>query len=523
MTTQDKIQGVTSCTAELINGAGGACTEDVVKSQKWTWAVPLEIVYMTPLASWNPWDLDVCLGSSDSKDCRHTLEGPAGDRTGGLTEDTAYKGTARDTWYVTPEEFYSGEYEEVDPADTSGGVVGVLDKNGVVRRTRAAGHWVHWPRIKGFKTNLRQRYPVMPIHEHGTTSWKEVKALQDIMIDAGGSSALRASLDRIREERIGVSLKLMYTTGGASNVGPHEHAMHVTGEQVKQMDEDGFLELTTSMDNGHTHSVKLARETIEMTTGVLTHRYQLLKCDQGQLCGDEGGYRQHYDAMHAAVMSEGPWAYYTDVETQYEVDVDGKAAVWQDMSGNDRNSVRITLNGNTPKDKPFEPRPFKQHPAPYKQDTAPETASVVCNDEQGLLFPNGSIPSGKFTIIARAKYIKAEGMRQGRILRGSKSTKKTPEWYLGWAGYLGVGSYHGTQIHNNGQRIHDDTRYNFHTVAGRSTTVSPLFIDGVARQQTPIDRFAVVDDPNVALVIGALDDCERKCTPVHLPLNMYAT
>lgn len=29
-------------------------------------------------------------------------------------------------------------------------------------------------------------------------------------------------------------------------------------------------------------------------------------------------------------MSEGPWAYYTDVETQYEVDVDGKAAVWQD-------------------------------------------------------------------------------------------------------------------------------------------------------------------------------------------------
>ena len=357
------------------------------------------------------------------------------------------------------------------------------------------------PRIKGFKTNLRQRYPIMPIHEHGTTSWKEVKALQDIMIDAGGSSALRASLDRIREERIGVSLKLMYTTGGASNVGPHEHALHVTGEQVKQMDEDGFIEMTSSMDNGHTHSVKLARETIEMSTGVLTHRYKLLKCDQGQLCGDEDGYRQHYDAMHAAVMSEGPWAYYTDVESQYEVEDEGKAAVWRDMSGNERDSVRITLNGNTA----TRARPFKQHPAPYKQDTAPETASVVCNDEQGLLFPNGSIPSGKFTIMARAKYIKAEGMRQGRILRGSKSTTKTPEWYLGWAGYLGVASYSGTQIHNNGARIHDDTRYNFHTVVGRSTTTNPLWLDGVARKQQNIGSFPTVDDPNIALVIGALD------------------
>jgi len=39
----------------------------------------------------------------------------------------------------------------------------------------------------------------------------------------------------------------------------------------------------------HTHSVKIARETIEMTTGVMTHRYKLLKCDQGKMCGDEKG------------------------------------------------------------------------------------------------------------------------------------------------------------------------------------------------------------------------------------------
>jgi len=59
--------------------------------------------------------------------------------------------------FVTPESFYSGGNEETDPADTSGGVMGVVDPTGVLRETRAAGHWVHFPAIKGFKHSIRQR------------------------------------------------------------------------------------------------------------------------------------------------------------------------------------------------------------------------------------------------------------------------------------------------------------------------------------------------------------------------------
>jgi len=71
---------------------------------------------------------------------------------------------------------------------------------------------------------------------------------------------------------------------------------------------------------------------------------------------------------------------------------------------------------------------------------------------------------------------------------------------------VGVGVFAGTQIHNNGARIHDESRYSFHTIAGRTTRIKPLWLDGVARKQQAISSFAAPDDPNVALVIGALDE-----------------
>jgi len=48
----------------------------------------------------------------------------------------------------------------VDEADTSGGVTGVLDSEGNVQQVRASGHWIMFPKIKGFPQEIRQRYPV---------------------------------------------------------------------------------------------------------------------------------------------------------------------------------------------------------------------------------------------------------------------------------------------------------------------------------------------------------------------------
>lgn len=344
----------------------------------------------------------------------------------------------------------------------------------------------------------------MPIHEHGKTSWKEVKALQDVMIDAGGSASLRASLDRIREERVGVTIKLLYTSGGSSNVGPHEHTMHISGEDVKKMDEEGFVTATTSLDNGHTHTVKVGRETVEMRAGIQTHQYKLLQCDDGMLCGDKDGYDASHDTFHSTVLDLSPWAFYTDADATYTIFDGGEDAVWQDSSGNGRDSASISKMVNS-REEPFLHKP---HPAPYKTDVRPDTSSVVCQRQQGLIFPNGSIPSDGFTIFARAKFVKPQTsgvvLTQDKVVRGSQ---KSPYWTMGWDKYLGVAKYDDKTYYESKHRITDDRRYSYHTVAGRSTGVSPLWVDGKALSgDRDFGEMPNHPDRQFALVVGALDN-----------------
>ena len=497
MTTQDKIQGVTSCTAEVVNGAGGECTEAVTKSQKWTWAVPLEIIYTSPLANWNPYNLTYCPYAKADKRCKHTIQGPTGDRDGKLTKEKAFKGTARDTLFITPEEFYSGADEETDPADTSGGVMGVLDQNDVLRKVRGAGHWVHWPAIKGFKKPVRQRYPIMPIHEHGKTSWKEVKALQDIVIDAGGSARLRAGLNKVREERIGVALKLMYTAGTKNNVGAHDHTMHISGKQLAEMDEGKSVKATSSYDNSHSHDVWVTRQIMEFNEGMPLYRYKMTKCDTDLSCGDKDGWATAVSALDKEAMALKPWAYYTKADSTYTTD--GATGQWNDSSGNNRH----TVSSKTYKAYP------KTHPAPFKSDIGQELPAVVFGRYQGLKLADGSIPKGQFTIIARAKWIKASSdsgsLYTGRVLQGSQ---RPPNWYKGWDSCVGQTRYDDKEPHSrsgDGQKCGDSDKYQFHALAGRSTDKDSVFFDGVPLGKQKTWKSAYVQK-NVAMFIGAAGD-----------------
>ena len=499
MTTQKKIQGVTSCTAEVINGAGGECTEAVVKQQKWTWAVPLEIIYTTPLANWNPYNLTYCPYAKSDQKCKHTIQGPSGDRDGKLTDDKAFKGTARDTLFITPEEFYSGADEETDPADTSGGVMGVLDQNDVLRKVRGAGHWVHWPAVKGFKKPIRQRYPIMPIHEHGKTSWKEVKALQDIVIDAGGSSRLRAGLNRVREERIGVALKLKYTSGTKANVGAHEHTMHVSGKQLKEMDTGSTVKITTSYDNSHSHDVWVTRQLSEFVANQPLYQYKMTKCDTDLICGDKDGYTKARQEFDKQVMDLKPWAFYTKAESTFTAAPDGSTAQWKDSSGNNRHTLGLS-NYKTK---------HKSHPAPFLNDMTPAPSSVVFNRYQGLRLPNGSIPE-KFTIFMRAKYMKATdatgSLYTGRLLQGRE---RPPDWYMGWDGCLGETVFAGVRPnsrYDGKNRFCDNAgKYSYHTVAGRTTQNVPVWIDGAPTVKETSNWAADYQSKrvNIALALGA--------------------
>ena len=91
-----------------------------------TYAIPLEIIWLTPLSTWNPYNLHY---TNDNK------VPVAGGRDGGSTAAKAFNGTSRATYYYTPVEFYHGGEGERDPADTAKDSVGVLDPHGEVRLT----------------------------------------------------------------------------------------------------------------------------------------------------------------------------------------------------------------------------------------------------------------------------------------------------------------------------------------------------------------------------------------------------
>ena len=145
--------------------------------QRWTYAFPLEIVYTTPLAKWNPYNLKYRGDALSDAGQAVTADG----RNGGLTAELAYNGINSAIYYQTPQEFFNGD-ERDDPADTTQGVVGVLDKNGEIRSVRASGHRNFIPSIPGVG-EIRQRYPVMPIHGEGQTVFKELQALKDIVLN----------------------------------------------------------------------------------------------------------------------------------------------------------------------------------------------------------------------------------------------------------------------------------------------------------------------------------------------------
>jgi hypothetical protein len=96
-------------------------------NQKWSYAFPLEIIYLTPLSKWNPYDIEF-KGNANSATGK-TVE--AGGRNGGRSFIKAYNGTNSRKFYQTPVEFFSGGEVGVNAADTTRNAVGVLDKEGM--------------------------------------------------------------------------------------------------------------------------------------------------------------------------------------------------------------------------------------------------------------------------------------------------------------------------------------------------------------------------------------------------------
>ena len=97
--------------------------------QKWTWAIPLEIIYLTPLHRWNPYNIEY-KGNAWSKYGKTVTEkGRYGQCRSQSDSTGAYNGTNSRAYFRTPFAFFAGSEAGSDPADTSrrGGAC-VLDR-----------------------------------------------------------------------------------------------------------------------------------------------------------------------------------------------------------------------------------------------------------------------------------------------------------------------------------------------------------------------------------------------------------
>ena len=130
ITTQPRVAGM------KLNTCKGPKRNPICKTttQKFSYAIPLEIIYLTPLNRWNPFDPEY----KGSEKTTHGKTVFQGGRSGGTSQDKAYNGTNSKKYYQTPSAFFSGQEVSTDAADTTQGSVGVLDRNGDVKITRAS-------------------------------------------------------------------------------------------------------------------------------------------------------------------------------------------------------------------------------------------------------------------------------------------------------------------------------------------------------------------------------------------------
>ena len=246
------------------------------ESVRYTYAIPMEIIYLTPLFNWNPHDLKYI-----SRTNRRELHGIyANGRNGGTTVDKAYNGTAYSYFYRTPVEFFHGTNVDKNKADTDRGAVGVLDKHGNLKKVVSSGQRITLPDIPGVG-KLRLRYPVMPLTKEGSQVGKEVDAIIEVLnhLESMGDylsekpSALSGGGNAQADSHFRTSVT------NQDPPGHHYHELYIDHDDMLDLASNHTVTVVTSTDNSHDHQVEIMYD-------AASHSYKIVRCDGKPACWD---------------------------------------------------------------------------------------------------------------------------------------------------------------------------------------------------------------------------------------------
>ncbi|XP_060067958.1 uncharacterized protein LOC132548153 [Ylistrum balloti] len=250
-------------------------------SAQYSYAIPLEIVYTTPLYSWNPYDLPD-YGKFTQKNTLVITEHYK--RNGQLTPDKAYNGTNSKYFYKTPAEFFSSAKPgETDRADTDKGAVGVLDKHGVVRKVVASGTRIMLPTIEGIG-RMRMRYPITPVHMEGSAAGKGLAAVVEMINHMSKYSSYFAEPPTATSAAHASLPDGHFVTEYTHQDPPgfHRHEMYISHEEMSSLAAGNIVSVFTSTDQSHEH-------TIDMGYNKTSGEYYIQACDGQPRCWDGHG------------------------------------------------------------------------------------------------------------------------------------------------------------------------------------------------------------------------------------------
>ncbi|XP_065071627.1 uncharacterized protein LOC135696234 isoform X2 [Rhopilema esculentum] len=220
--------------------------------QKWTWAIPLEVIYLTPLQKWNPHNIEYKGDANSAPGKTVTADKRYGQCGKDLNDtSTAHNGTNSRAYYLTPASFFTGTEQNTDAADTSGRYGKcILDRQGKKHRLMASGVRIFLPNIPGVGI-LRTRYPIMPVHGEGGSVWKELNALKEIVMNP------KAHERMLWDSDVKTATDSEWEMSPSRIGAEHTHTVLLTPDEMSQLKGGRELQVTTSLANGHQHFLNI--------------------------------------------------------------------------------------------------------------------------------------------------------------------------------------------------------------------------------------------------------------------------
>jgi len=229
---------------------------------KYSYAIPLEIVYTTPLNSWNPYGFTIVNEKANP-----------GNRAGGFTPESAFQNVnLNGRFFMTPAEFFTA-----GTADPS--TVGVSDKSGVIQKVQPSGLRAFMPPIKGVTKPLRLRYPIAPLSFNKNIGNMNARALKHMMA-SGQPDILNSDLQLTAPSEWIWTDKSSNSSEAPENA--HWHRLDITEIQklLWEADPTAVLNVTTVAANYHSHILQVSR-----TAGPNGWLYTIVDCDKlGPIC-----------------------------------------------------------------------------------------------------------------------------------------------------------------------------------------------------------------------------------------------